>query len=364
MAKQRNGKASRITIQEVAKLAGVSVATVSRVATGSERVSPELRARVFKAASELKVELNGKGKAKIIAFILANRDLFNTFHAGIMVGAEAYCASHDCGLLFLPLRYGSNVPWQNLHLPSILERPGPIGAAILAGKNSQNLLDLLAHRGISVVLMGNNVVGEWDSDRYGTLYFDDVEGAYDATRYLQSLGHRDIWYVGNRQLTWFERRYEGYRRAMQVEGLAPRINEFDSGEGDDLGYLVAKSILKSGEPMTALFAGDDAVARGSYKAVYEVGLRIPEDVSVIGFNDTEASSLHPALTSVRVFTEQMGREMAALAYERIGRPDLPSEVITIPTQVVKRESCRSIQSIANSAPAIRQNASRLEPQFT
>src|SRR5947207_4871943 len=112
MAKQRNGKASRVTIQEVAKLAGVSVATVSRVATGSERVSPELRARVFKAASELKVELNGKGKAKIIAFILANRDLFNTFHAGIMVGAEAYCANHDCGLLFLPLRYGSNVPWQ------------------------------------------------------------------------------------------------------------------------------------------------------------------------------------------------------------------------------------------------------------
>src|SRR6266536_4353836 len=172
MVKQRNGKAAKTTIQDVAKLAGVSVATVSRVATGSERVSRELRARVFKAASELKIELNGKGKTKLIAFILAHRDLFNTFHAGIMIGAEAYCASHDCGLLFLPLRYGSNVPWQNLHLPSILERPGPIGAAILAGKNSQNLLDLLAPRGISAVVMGNNIVGGWDQDRYGTLYFD------------------------------------------------------------------------------------------------------------------------------------------------------------------------------------------------
>jgi len=363
MAKNHNGRGAKTTIQDVAKLAGVSVATVSRIATGSERVSAELRARVFKAASELKVELNGKGKAKIIAFILANRDLFNTFHAGIMVGAEAYCASHDCGLLFLPLRYGSNVPWQNLHLPSILERPGPIGAAILAGKNSQNVLDLLAHRGIPVVVMGNNVVGDWDEDRYGTLYFDDVEGAYDATKYLQSLGHRDIWYVGNRQLTWFERRYEGYRRAMQDTGLAPRINEFDSGEGEDLGYLATKSILKAGESMTALFAGDDAVARGAYKAIHESGLRIPDDISVMGFNDTEAGSLHPPLTSVRVFTEQMGREMAALAFARLGRPDVPPEVITIPTQLVKRESCRAVQSIP-SAP-VRPNLSRrLEPQLT
>src|SRR5499427_3176721 len=137
---------AKTRIQDVAKAAGVSIATVSRVATGSELVSSTLRDRVLKAASELNFELNGKGKAKIIAFILANRDVFNPFHAAIMVGAEAYCASHDCGLLFLPIRYGSNVPWQNLHLPKILARPGPVGAAILAGKNSQNFLDLLNHR--------------------------------------------------------------------------------------------------------------------------------------------------------------------------------------------------------------------------
>lgn len=364
MAKKKSDKAKKTRIQDVAKIAGVSVATVSRVATGNERVSAELRSRVFKAASELNVELNGKGKAKIIAFILANRELFNPFHAGIMVGAEAYCASHDCGLLFLPLHYGSNVPWQNLHLPSILERPSPVGAVILAGKNSQNVLDLLAHRDIPYVVMGNNVVGDWNKEGSNALYFDDVEGAYDATRYLQSLGHRDIWYVGNCQFTWFERRYQGYRRAMEERGLPLRINEFDSGEGEDLGYLVTKSILKSGETMTALFAGDDAVARGAYKAVHEAGLRIPDDLSVIGFNDTEASALHPALTSVRVFTEQMGREMAALAYERIGRPELPAEIITIPTQVVKRESCRSVQPIANAPDAVRANATRLESQFT
>jgi len=358
--KKRAGKAR---IHDVAKLAGVSVATVSRVVTGSDRVSSELRSRVLKAASELKLELNGKGKSKIIAFILANRELFNPFHAGVMVGAEAYCASHDCGLLFLPIHYGSNVPWQNLHLPQILARPGPINAAILAGKNSQNLLDLLSHRGISCVVMGNNVIGDWDNDQYSSVYFDDVEGGHEATRYLLSLGHRDIWCIGNFQMPWFKSRYAGYCRAMEEAGLQPRVNEFDSSEGEDLGYLATKSILKSGEPFTALFTGDDAAARGAYQAIHESGLRIPEDISVVGFNDTEAASLRPPLTSVRVFTEQVGRGMAALAVERLTRPDLPPEAITIPTQLVKRESCREIQTVAR-ATAFRPNVSQLEPQLT
>jgi DNA-binding LacI/PurR family transcriptional regulator len=356
-------RAGKTRIEDVAKLAGVSVATVSRVVTGSDRVSPELRSRVLKAAAELKLELNGKGKSKIIAFILANRELFNPFHAGVMVGAEAYCASRDCGLLFLPIHYGSNVPWQNLHLPQILTRPGPINAAILAGKNSQNLLDLLSHRGISFVVMGNNVIGDWDKDRYSSVYFDDVEGGHEVTRYLLSLGHRDIWYIGNFQMPWFKSRHDGYRRAMEEAGLPPRVNEFDSGEGEDLGYLATKSILKSGESITALFAGDDAAARGAYQAIHESGLRIPEDISVVGFNDTEAASLRPPLTSVRVFTEQVGRGMAALAVERLNRPDLPPEEIIIPTQLVKRESCREIQTPPRPT-ALRPNVSQLEPQLS
>ena len=342
-AKQRGRKTG---IQDVARAAGVSIATVSRVATGSDRVSSTLRGRVLKAASELSFELNGRGKAKIIAFILANRDVFNPFHAAIMVGAEAYCATQDCGLLFLPIRYGSNVPWQNLHLPPILERPGPVGAAILAGKNSQNFLDLLNHRGISFVVMGNNVVGSWDKDLCNAFYFDDIEGAMEATRYLQSLGHRDIWFAGNCQMPWFARRYEGYRRAMESAGMQPRLVDFDSGEGEDVGYIATKSILKGPEPMTALFAGDDAAAIGAYKAIHEMGLRIPDDISVLGFNDTEASSLNPPLTSVRVFTEQIGRGMAGLAFVRLAKPDLPHEMITIPTQLVRRESCMELKRSA------------------
>ncbi len=325
----------------MARAAGVSIATVSRVANGSDNVSTELRERVIQAAAELNFDLNGKNKAKIIAFILSNRDVFNPFHASVLLGAEAYCANHDYGLLFLPFRYPANVSWQNLHLPQILQRRDIIGAVIVAGTNSQNLLDLLTRRGISFVVLGNNVVGEWKREEYSAVYFDDIEGAYEVTRYLQSLGHQRIWYVGNCRLPWFARRSEGYRRAMEEAGLAPLLNDFDSTNAEEVGYLATKSILKSGERATAIFAGEDAAARGTYKAIQESGLRIPNDISVVGFNDTpEAAALNPPLTSVRVFTEQAGKQMAELVLKKIGQPEIGPEVVNIPTQLVKRESCR------------------------
>jgi len=340
----------------VARAAGVSIATVSRVANGSDNVSAELRERVIQAASELNFDLNGKNRARIIAFILSNRDVFNPFHASVLLGAEAYCANHDYGLLFLPFRYPSNVSWQNLHLPQILHRRDVIGAVIVAGTNSQNLLDLLTRKGISFVVLGNNVLGDWKKEEYSAVYFDDIEGAYEVTRYLQGLGHQRISYVGNCRLPWFARRAEGYRRAMAEAGLVPLLNDFDSTNAEEVGYLATKSILKSGEAVTAIFAGEDAAARGTYKAIQESGLRIPNDISVVGFNDTpEAAALNPPLTSVKVFTEQAGKQLAELVLKKIGQPELGPEVVTIPTQLVKRESCRLL-----SPAEIEPKAERLE----
>jgi LacI family transcriptional regulator len=117
----------------------------------------------------------------------------------------------------------------------------------------------------------------------------------------------------------------------------------DSDNAEEIGYLAAKSILRNGEAVTAIFAGEDATARGAYKAIQEANLRIPADISVAGFDDTpEAAALNPPLTSVRVFTEQAGKQMAELVLKKINQPEHEPEVITIPTQLVKRESCRLI----------------------
>ena len=189
------------------------------------------------------------------------------------------------------------------------------------------------------MVLGNNVVGEWKSEGYNTVYFDDIEGAREVTRYLHSLGHRHIWFAGNLRLPWFTRRYEGYCQIMKEVGLTPRLSEFQSSAEDDVGYLAVKSIFQSNGKVSAIFAGDDTVARGAYRALRDKGLRIPADVAVVGFNDTEASILHPALTSVRAFPTQVGAHLAEVLLEVMGRPELAPKQCTIPTQLVKRESC-------------------------
>lgn len=324
--------------------ARVSIATVSRVANGSRGVSRDLRERVSQAAAKLDFELEAKRKSKIIAFILGNRGVLHPFHSAVLVGAETYCASHEYGLLFLTVRYPFDIARQKLHLPSVLKRPDLVRAAIVAGTNSQNLLDFLDQMGIPCVVLGNNIAGSWRSEDYNAVYFDDVQGAFVLTKYLQSLGHHQIWYVGNCRMPWFLRRYEGYLHAMQEAGTQPRKSEVDSEDAEEAGFLATKLILNGREPVTAIFAGDDTAARGVYKALREAGVGIPHNVSVAGFNDIpEAAAFDPPLTSVRVFTDQVGKQMAELLIRKIADPASPTEVITVPTQLVKRESCRARQ---------------------
>jgi DNA-binding LacI/PurR family transcriptional regulator len=330
----------KVKLSDVARAANVSVATVSRLMTGRAGITPHMRERVVKAAVGLGFDLERGKRSRIIAFLLSNRAVLHPFHSSVLMGAEAYCAAHDYGLLFLPLRYSSKVPWDELHLHEIFQRRQLISGVIVAGTNSQNLLELLTQMGIPWVVLGNNVLGEWRQQETSAVYFDDVGGSYEVTRYLQSLGHQRIGFVGNRQMPWFLRRWAGYLRAMEEAALEPSVGEVSSDDDEEMGYMATKLILQRPGPVTAIFAGDDAAARGAYKAVKDSGLSIPEDISIVGFNDTsEASALHPPLTSVRVFPEQVGKQLAELLLKRIARPDLPPRPITLPTQLVRRESC-------------------------
>lgn len=332
----------RKTFQQVANLAGVSLATVSRVANGSARVRPEVLQRVKEAAVKLGVDLYRQSKANVIAFLLCNRDLLHPFHSRVLVGAEAHCAAHNYNMLFMSLRYSPTVPWRELYLPPILQRREVVRALIVAGVNSQNFLDLLDHKTIAFTILGNNVIGPWHPEKYDVVWFDDIQGGYEATHYLQSLGHRDIWFVGNYRLPWFARRYEGYRRRMEEVGLTPQQAGIESGSEQEVGYLATKSILVQKKPVTAIFTGSDSAAEGTYRALRDFGLRTPEDVSVVGFNDIEAAMLHPPLTTVRVFSEQVGQHLADLLLRGLAHPELPPQHFTIPTQLVKRESCRPL----------------------
>jgi DNA-binding LacI/PurR family transcriptional regulator len=341
---------SKSTLQAVAKLANVSPATVSRLVNRTTPVSAEVECRIREAASRLGFDLNRKRSSRLIAFLLGNRSLLHPFHSQVLLAAEAYCASQDYNLLFFPLHYSASQHWTKLHVPRVLYRPDMIDGFIVSGVNYQNVLDLLTDIGLPFAVLGDTVQGEWKSGEYDSVCVDDRNGAYELTRYLQNLGHTRIAFVANNRLAWFQRRCESYLRAMKEADLDPLIAEIDSDHEYEAGYLAMKQILaQRPRPVDAVFGGSDAICHGIYAALREAGLTVPEEISVCGFNDTpEATVLYPPLTSVRVFPELIGRQLAEMVLARIANPGGPTQQRVIPTQLVKRESCLAVSRLINA----------------
>lgn len=341
--KKTNPQKAKIGLREIASAAHVSISTVSRVLNGNNRVDRDIQKAVLDAAAKLNVDVSERNKTKALAFVLGNRAMLHAFHSRVLSGAEAYCTTHGWDMVFLSFNYSPNVPWKELHLPKAVQRRDTVRAVILAGTNSTNLLEMLAHKGIPSVVLGNNILGEPpDFKNNDVVFSDDTGGARDMTRYLIGMGHRRIWFVGNTRLPWFSRCFDGYSRAMDAAGLAPRQSSIESEDDAEIGYLGAKSLLARGEAVTAIFSGSDPTAHGVYKALRDSGLRIPEDVSVVGCDDTVGALLYPQLTTIREFPEQLGRQMAQMILNRISKPSLDPQSATIPTELVKRDSCRLI----------------------
>jgi DNA-binding LacI/PurR family transcriptional regulator len=339
------------SFKDLAKLASVSPATVSRVAKGEVNVDPAIRTRVRKAAETLGIDLDQKRneKANIIAFMLSNRDLLHNFQARILFGSESYCASQDRELLFMSFRYSPNTRAKELHLPKILNQRGIVRAMILSGTNSPNMLNALREREIPFAVLGNNVVGDWNPSEFDSVYSDDVQGAFDLTSQLVTDGHRDVWFIGDVELPWYARCAQGYRQSMVHAGLQPRLSEIHSDDRQ-LGYLAMRSILSRRDPITAVIAGSDQIASGIYEALRQSGARVPDDVSVAGFNDTEGALMDPPLTSVREFPEELGKHLAEFVLRRIQRPDREPQHLTIPTRVVLRKSTRPLTDAFPTPP--------------
>jgi DNA-binding LacI/PurR family transcriptional regulator len=336
-------KKGRLGLREIASAANVSIATVSRVLNGSKRVDATIQRAVLAAAAELDVDFSQRNKTKALAFLLSNRAMQHAFHSRILLGAEAHCAARGWELVFQSLDYPAHLSTKELHVPKVVQRHDLVRGVILAGTNSANLLELLMQRGVPFVVLGNNVIGDFADAGCDVVFSDDVQGSQDATRHLISLGHRHICFVGNIGLPWFARCFSGYQRAMEEAGLTPRHSSVDSEDEAEIGYLGTKSLLARGEPVTAIFAGNDPTAHGVYKGLRDRGLNIPDDVSVVGCDDTVGSWLYPALTTIREFPEQLGKQMVELLLGRIASPDLERQRVTVPTELIKRESCRANQ---------------------
>lgn len=342
------------TLHMVAKLAKVSPATVTRVAAGNTAVDAEIRERVHLAAARLGMNLDERrhSKSRILGFLLANRDVLHSFQARVLLGAERYCAMHQWELLFMSFHYSPTMAASSLHLPQLLSDRTSARAVIVGGTNSANLLEALASRGIPFAVLGNNVVGSWQPEKCDVVYSDDISGARDATRHLIANGHRRIAFIGNLQMPWFARCARGYQEAMAAARLEPRCIDIRT-DGTELGYLGTKMLIENRGDVTAVLAGTDQVAAGIYTALRETAISVPDQMSVVGFNDTQAALYYPPLTSVREFPEELGRHLAELVLNRLRNPKLPPQEVTIPTGLEVRQSVAKL----GDAPARGRRAS-------
>ena len=331
----------KITLQDIARAAKVSTATVSRVANGNPQVEPEIQARVLACARKLGMDLTSTRKNRSIAFVLGNRDILNEFQSQVLMGAEGFCSQHGWDLQFISFTSDLRVPTRNLQLPNALIRQDRPGGVIVTGTHSTSFLAALREIRIPFSVMGNNIIGDWRPEEYDCVTTDDVRGSAELTQYLISQGHRIIHFIGDQRLPWYSRCAEGYRRTMKDAGLEPHFSNIHS-EDRELGYLAAKSLWSYGQRPTAIFAGNDQAAAGVYGALQESGVRIPDDISVVGFNDTIGSVLHPALTTAREFSKEQGRHLAQFVLHRIQAPSEPPQQVVIPTELMRRDSVRSI----------------------
>ena len=339
----RDGNPSR-EIQpyaEIGRLAKAIPSVLSRMTDGNHNVARSQPSSVLEADRESGLRLTPADNTRTIAFILGNRDTVNEFQSKILLGAEGYCTGRNWALHFISFRSDLNAPLSSVSLPEILTSSNRPSGVILSGTHSANILAALCEEEIPFSIVGNNIVGDWQPERYDCVFTDDVRGSADITRYLITQGHRNIWYIGNQRLPWFARCARGYRQAMKEADLEPRFSEIGS-EDRELGYLAVKALLASGERPTALFVGTDQAASGVYQALQESGIRIPDDISVAGFNDTIGEVLHPGLTTVREFPKELGVHLAEFTLRRIQEPDISPQQLVMPTELIRRESVRHI----------------------
>ncbi|MCS7241973.1 MAG: LacI family transcriptional regulator [Candidatus Caldatribacterium sp.] len=326
----------RVTIREVACRAGVSTATVSRVMNQSGFVSEELTQRVLRAMQELQYFPNRlarslkKQESFTVAYLVP--DIDNPIFAKVVRGIQDVMEEVSYDVFIYNTRF-SDIKLSK-HLASLLENH-PRGIIISAwhSERVKEAVSFLQSIGIPTVI----VHSPRDIPGVDAILVDDVQGGYEATRYLLSIGHQRILSLGVVRSTTSMLREEGYRKAMEEAGnssehLILKAPSFSPRDG----YAIVRAFLDKGIPITAIFAHSDSLALGALEAVHERGLAIPQDISIMGFDGAYASFTVPRLTTMLIPNYEMGKKAAMLLLSRIqGTSSVPSQELFAPTLFVQ-----------------------------
>ena len=327
------------TIQRVADRAGVSIATVSRVSADPQAVSDELRLRVQEAALALNYRPSRAARtlrgltSKAVGVVIP--DLENPFFTAVVRGIELVLQTAGYTLLL------ANSDEDVVRERTILEALRAEGVAGIIFVPINSARD--AYRDVLAPPLYTVAVDRSPSNlRPDLVTVDNVEGTRIGVAHLLDLGHRDVALLGgpSRHSTAKERE-RGYEQALREAGLPIRpelVYYGDFREGG--GYDGMKALMALPSRPTAVFVANNLMTLGAFRALHEAGIRIPEEVAIVGFDDMPwATSLNPPLTAASQPSQEIGSSAADLLLDRIARPDRAIRHLILETKLVVRASC-------------------------
>jgi LacI family transcriptional regulator len=326
------------TIQDVARLARVSPITVSRVLNNSGYASKETRARVEAAVVELGYVPNtlarGLRSKRTNTLALVMTDITNPYFTLIARGVEDTASNSGYTVIFCNTDESETEETKYLN---ILVQKQVDGILLVPACSNPHSLKFLRANEIPFVLIDRLVPGT----HADLVRSDSEQGAYNLTRHLIELGHKRIVTItGPREVSTSLDRASGYRRAMQEAGLAELIQVYYGPFTQDSGYELTHKALALHPSPTAFFGGNNFISIGIFKALRDASLSVPEDMSVVGFDDLPASLLiNPFLTVAAQPAYQMGSQATELLLKRItGKLPKTSQKIILPTEMIVRRS--------------------------
>ena len=335
------GDRAQPTLEEVAALAGVSRATVSRVVNGSPRVSAEARSLVQRAVAQLGYVPNRAARSLVtrrtdsIALVMSepeDRVFSDPFFARIVRGVSAELAATEVQLVLVMARS----PAQEERLERYVAG-GHVDGVLLASLHGDDPLPRkLEEAGVPVVLVGRPAT----ATRASYVDADNRGGAAVAVQHLLARGRRRIATItGPLDMAPGLDRLDGYRDALRAAGARATRRLVEEGDfTEESGQRAMRALLERAADMDAVFAANDLMAAGALDALRAAGRRVPEDVAVVGFDDSVVSRWsEPRLTSVAQPVEEMGRQITRLLLARIAGEAAGVSVI-LHTNLVVRES--------------------------
>lgn len=330
------------TIKDIAKKAGVSSATVSRVLNYDESlsVSDEKRKLIFEIAESLEYmpprkrnisKAPKKLKIGLVHWYTMSQELDDPYYMSIRLGIEKMCYENNIEIvkIFRPDEYD----FQKLE---------SVDGFIAIGKFTDGQIAKIYERSPNIVFVDSSP----QETRFDSVVIDFEKAVTGALDYLWQIGHRSIGYIGGReyigpdQVALGERRESVFRQHMIDLGAYEEKNVFIGAFLAESGYRLMKQAIQTLDELpSAFFVASDSIAIGVLRAIHECGLKVPKDVSIIGFNDIPTSKYTvPPLTSIRVHKEFMGETAVELLLERIIRKRKIAKKVVVPTELQLRES--------------------------